>query len=307
LTDDGQFVTKTFTLSRPVLDPALGKFIMATTPRAQFDVSVIIPAHNEQDYIDACLVALLAQRGAPPRVEILVMANACTDATIKRALTYKKQASAKGWKLRVLRVPTPGKTDALRCADRATNGLTLIYLDADVVCGPEMLAKLHHALTPDRALYASGKLQIASARTWISRAYGRTWGALPFMQSKAVGAGLFAVNRAGRAKWDEFPNIISDDTFVRLQFTPQDRIEVTETYIWPLVEGFANLVRVRRRQDAGVNEIAQLYPHLIAHEAKPKANFKTLFIRDPVSFLSYCSVKLAVRLGRTDTKWTRGR
>jgi glycosyltransferase involved in cell wall biosynthesis len=280
---------------------------MATAPRPQFDVSVIIPAHNEQDYIDACLVALLAQTGAPPRVEVLVMANACTDATVRRALTYKKRMSAKGWKLRVLRVPTPGKTHALRCADRAASGLALVYLDADVICGPKMLGKLHQALAPGYPLYASGKLQIAPAQTWISRAYGRTWSALPFMQSKAVGAGLFAVNRAGRAKWDAFPDIISDDTFVRLQFAPQDRIEVDEAFIWPLVEGFPNLVRVRRRQDAGVTEIARLYPDLIAHEAKPKADFKTLLMRDPISFLSYCSVKLAVKLGKTDTKWTRGR
>jgi hypothetical protein len=82
---------------------------------------------------------------------------------------------------------------------------------------------------------------------------------------------------------------------------------VDETYIWPLVEGFANLVRVRRRQDAGVDEIAQLYPNLITHEAKEEADFKTLFLSDPVSFLSYCSVKLAVKLGKPDIKWTRGR
>ena len=91
------------------------------------------------------------------------------------------------------------------------------------------------------------------------------------------------------------------------QFAPQDRIEVNETYIWPLVEGFSNLVRVRRRQDAGVDEIARLYPHLIQHEDKKDADMKSLFLRDPISFLSYCSVKLAVRLGKQDSKWTRGR
>jgi hypothetical protein len=64
---------------------------------------------------------------------------------------------------------------------------------------------------------------------------------------------------------------------------------------------------VRRRQDAGVDEIARLYPDLITHEAKEKANFKTLFLRNPINFLSYCSVKLAVKLRTSETKWTRGR
>uniref|UniRef100_A0AAN0MD34 Uncharacterized protein n=1 Tax=Yoonia rhodophyticola TaxID=3137370 RepID=A0AAN0MD34_9RHOB len=45
-----------------------------------------------------------------------------------------------------------------------------------------------------------------------------------------------------------------------MNFTPAERVEVPATYIWPMVEGFGNLVRVRRRQDIGVAEIAQKYP-----------------------------------------------
>ncbi|MFT6270537.1 MAG: hypothetical protein ACJAVV_003376 [Alphaproteobacteria bacterium] len=71
-------------------------------------------------------------------------------------------------------------------------------------------------------------------------------------------------------------------------------------------EGFANLVRVRHRQDAGVAKIARLYPDLITHEAKEKADFKTLFLCNPINFLSYCSVKLAVKLPTSETKSTRG-
>ena len=280
---------------------------MAPPSSASFELSVIIPAHNEQDYIDDCLTSLLAQQHAPDRIEVLVMANACTDATVERALSHKRGFSEKGWKLRILRVPTPGKIHALNCADRAASGAGLIYLDADVICGNYLLGQLHAALAPARPLYASGKLQIAPAQTWISRAYGRTWGALPFMQSKAVGAGLFAVNRVGRARWDAFPDIISDDTFVRLHFTPDERIEVPETYIWPLVEGFSNLVRVRRRQDAGVDEIARLYPNLMNREDKEKPDLKALFLRDPVSFICYSAVKLAVRSRKPDMGWTRGR
>ena len=270
-------------------------------------LSVIIPAHNEQDYISACLDALLAQQNTPATVEVLLMANACTDATIARALPYKQRFAAKGWKLRLLRVKTPGKVHALNCADRAASGEALIYLDADVICGPNMLAQLADALSTDQPRYASGKLQVAPAKTWISRQYGHTWAALPFMQSPAVGAGLFAVNRAGRARWGAFPGIISDDTFVRLQFTPKERIEVPEVYIWPLVEGFTNLVRVRRRQDAGVDEIADRYPDLMNREAKQPPNTKALFLRAPVSFLCYAAVKLAVKLRKKDAGWTRGR
>lgn len=274
-------------------------------------LSVIIPAHNEQDYIAPCLDALLAQEGVPGRSlrgsEVLLMANACTDETIARALPYKARFAAKGWKLRILRVTTPGKIHALNCSDKAASGAVLAYLDADVVCDPQLMRLLIEALQEDAPRYASGKLQIAAAQTWITRAYAKTWAALPFMQSPAVGAGLFAVNRAGRARWGDFPNIISDDTFVRLQFAPEERIEVPAPYIWPLVEGFSNLVRVRRRQDAGVQQIDRLYPGLMAREAKIPVDYKTLFLRNPVSFLCYSAVKLAVRLRRQDAAWTRGR
>jgi glycosyltransferase involved in cell wall biosynthesis len=270
-------------------------------------LSIIIPAHNEQDYIGPCLDALLAQEGPLEGAEVLLMANACTDATVARALPYKRRFAAMGWKLRILRVVTPGKIHALRCSDKAASGRVLAYLDADVICTPPLLAQLAAALDTDAPRYGSGRLQIASAQTWITRQYAATWAALPFMQSPAVGAGLFAMNRAGRARWSEFPDIISDDTFVRLQFSPEERIEVNAAYIWPLVEGFGNLVRVRRRQDAGVEEIDRLYPGLLDREAKAAIDYKALFQRNPVSFICYSAVKLAVKLRRQDSAWTRGR
>lgn len=270
-------------------------------------LSIIIPAHNEQDYIAACLDALLVQQETPTGAEVLLMANACTDETIARALPYKRRFRDLGWKLRLLRVPPPGKIHALNCSDKAASGAVLIYLDADVICAPNLIGQLTRALSGPEPRYGSGKLQIAPAKTWITRAYAKTWAALPFMQSPAVGAGLFAVNRAGRARWDAFPDIISDDTFVRLQFDPSERIEVEAAYIWPLVEGFANLVKVRRRQDAGVIEIDATYPDLLEREAKAPIDYKALFLRNPVSFLCYSAVKLVVKLRPQEANWTRGR
>ncbi|MEM6409566.1 MAG: glycosyltransferase, partial [Pseudomonadota bacterium] len=254
-----------------------------------------------------CLDALLAQKGAPEGGEVLLMANACTDATIARALPYKPLFQRLGWKLRLLRVPPPGKIHALNCSEKAASGAVLIYLDADVICTQGLIGQLCQALDTPEPRYGSGKLQIAPAQTWITRQYAATWAALPFMQSPAVGAGLFAVNRAGRARWGAFPDIISDDTFVRLQFDPDERIEVEARYIWPLVEGFANLVKVRRRQDAGVIEIDETYPSLLDREAKAPIDYKSLFLRNPVSFLCYSAVKLAVKLRPQEASWTRGR
>jgi hypothetical protein len=125
----------------------------------------------------------------------------------------------------------------------------------------------------------------------------------------APGYGLFAVNAAGRARWGTFPALISDDTFVRLQVQPSERVQVAARYDWPMIEGFAALTKVRRRQDAGVAEIAQLYPGLLAREAKArlgKGALLAMALRDPLGFATYAAVSLAVRFGKSGG-WVRGR
>ena len=135
-------------------------------------------------------------------------------------------------------------------------------------------------------------------------------GEVAFVSSGAVGAGLFAVNPAGRARWGDFPAIISDDTFVRLQFAPGERIEVPARYHWPMVEGFSNLVRVRRRQDAGVTELHRLHPELFGNEGKAPVTAGVLWRLArtvPLGLAVYLAVHVAVRLRPASGGWTRGR
>lgn len=277
-------------------------------------LSVIIPANNEEGYIGPCLARLLAQDLDPTAAggaEIIVAANACRDATVAEAEDMRSALEAAGWRLTVLDLPEPGKLRALNAADRIAEGRVLAYLDADVGCAAPMMRLLLTALDRPEPRYASGRLVVAPARSWVSRHYARVWARLPFMTTNVQGAGLFAVNRAGRARWGEFPQIIADDGFVRLKFAPEERLKVEADYLWPVVEGFARLVQVRRRQDAGVRELAAKYPDLMANESKPRMRLRDhlrLFGETPLSYLVYISVKLAVRAGWRDAGgWTRGR
>lgn len=277
-------------------------------------LSVIIPANNEAGYIGPCLARLLAQDLEPAAAggaEIIVAANACRDTTVAEAEDMRPALEAAGWRLTVLDLPEPGKLRALNAADRIAKGRVLAYLDADVGCAAPMMRLLLAALDRPEPRYASGRLVVAPARSWVSRHYARVWARLPFMTTNVQGAGLFAVNRAGRARWDEFPQIIADDGFVRLKFAPGERLRVEADYLWPVVEGFARLVQVRRRQDAGVRELAAKYPDLMANESKPRMRLRDhlrLFAQTPLSYLVYISVKAAVRAGRQDAGgWTRGR
>lgn len=276
--------------------------------------SIIIAANNEEGYIGACLDALLAQGDAAGPLEVIVAANACTDATEAIVAGRAADFAARGWDLACLHIEAPGKLGALNRADalvaeRGGRG-PRAYLDADVLCDPDLFAQLRAALAPDRPLYATGTIEIMEPATRVTRHYARLWARLPFVQGGAVGAGLFAVNAAGRARWGEFPAIISDDTFVRLNFTPEERIEVPARYHWPMVEGFARLIRVRRRQDAGVEELRRLYPELMENEGKARltrGGALRLAASAPVDFAVYMAVHLAVRLRPAAQEWTRGR
>ncbi|WP_426033782.1 glycosyltransferase family 2 protein [Cypionkella sp. TWP1-2-1b2] len=270
-------------------------------------LSVIIPASNEAGYIGACLTALFAS--SPINAECIVVANGCRDATAAVAQSYTAQAQAAGWALTVLDLPQGGKPNALNAGDQIAKAALRAYLDADVIVSPNLMAELITALDGNAPLYATGTARIPCAKNAVTRVYARFWQRLPFAQSPAPGYGLFATNAAGRARWGDFPAIISDDTFVRLQFKPDERVQVAATYQWPMIEGFAALTKVRRRQDAGVAEINRLYPGLLAREAKAplsKARLLALALRDPVGFTIYATVSLAVRR-KSGKEWARGR
>lgn len=276
-------------------------------------LSIIIPANNEEGYIAACLDALAATSPLPDtRVEIIVAANGCTDATVDIASSYEPIMAAQGWSLVVLDIPEGGKLNALNKADATAKGADRAYLDADVVLSPGVLSELTSVLARDGAVYTSGKLTIAPAQTWVTRAYARVWQRVPFMTDCVPGAGLFAVNAEGRARWGAFPDIISDDTFIRLNFTPAERIGIAAPYTWPMVEGFSNLVKVRRRQDVGVDEVAEKYPELLQNDDKPEFGLSRLMrivATDPIGFAVYASVAVAVKLGKktAGSTWSRGR
>lgn len=273
-------------------------------------LSVIIPASNEQAWIGPCLTALFASRPVPGGAEVIVVANGCRDDTAGAARRMARRAEAAGWRLQVIDRAEGGKPGALNAGDAAASGEVRVYLDADVQVSPTLMAELIAALQGLAPRYASGTPVIPRPVSWITRAYARFWQRLPFARSVAPGYGLFAVNAAGRARWGAFPTIISDDSFVRLQFDAAERVQCAARYHWPMIEGFGPLVRVRRRQDAGMAEIAALYPGLAGrggHGRPGPGRLAALALRDPLGFAVYAAVSLAVKARRGGPEFTRGR
>jgi len=279
-------------------------------------MTVIVPAHNEEKYIDACLSSLVASRGFAVGdgnpLQVVVAANGCSDATVARAQAFQPAFAQRGWRLDVLDLAQGNKPGALNAGDRAAVYNTRAYIDTDIVVSPDLLVQLAQVLDRPAPAYASGQPTVPPAASYISDRYARFWQRLPFVAQGVPGFGVYAVNEAGRARWATFPQIISDDSFVRLSFTAAERHGVPATYAWPITEGFVRLVRVRRRQDEGLAELRLLYPDLpgLAEDTAPdSAEKRRLFRQDPLGFGIYAAVATTVRLPlfRNRGNWDRGR
>lgn len=280
-------------------------------------ISLIVPCHNEELVLGALIGSLVDQAGLPEGhgTEILVAANACTDRTCAMAEAARDALEKAGYRLEVIDLPEPGKAGALNAADGRARFAPRLYVDADVTLGADVLAQLRPLLLSNEVVYCSAAIRVASSSSWVSRAYGRFMLAIPFVRDDVPGMGLYGVSGPGRARWGAFPLIHSDDRFVRLQFTPDERQKVPAPYVWPVPDGLANLIKVRLRWNEGNREFVGLYPQLLVNDGARndlRAALRTL-LTHPLDGIAYVSVfattALWAKLKRKNSSvvWRRGR
>ncbi len=104
-------------------------------------ISVIIPVHNGQDYIEACVESVAGQ--TYPELEILVVNDGSTDDTqqICEKLTKRHE------NLRVFTQPDVGVSAARNYAIEQAKGDYLMFVDADDRICPDVAARLYQVLT----------------------------------------------------------------------------------------------------------------------------------------------------------------
>jgi glycosyltransferase involved in cell wall biosynthesis len=222
-------------------------------------ISIIIPAHNEAAVIARGLQALLT--GAKPdELEIIVVCNGCTDNTADIARCFAPT-------VRVIETDVPSKTNALNLGDAAALSYPRIYVDADVVITLDAARALVGRLSKGdiHAVAPTPVIDVGSCSPRV-RAYYAVRSRLPSARQGLGGSGVYALSAAGRARFDEFPNITADDAYVRLQFSPTERATIpssVSTVYAPRT--LRSLMAIRTRIYFGTGELARRFPEIMAN------------------------------------------
>lgn len=209
--------------------------------------SVIIPAHNEAGVIERCLDALFAGT-APGELDVVVVCNGCHDATAERA-------RASGHPVRVLELEAASKAAALRAGDAAARAFPRLYVDADVVLAGASARRVIARLRAG-ALAARPPLRYDSRRaTGPVRGYYRARARMPAVLGSLWGAGVYGLSQAGRERFEDFPDLQSDDLWLDRQFAPAEiEIVACEPVTVAVPRRSRDLLHVLRRTYKGKAE-----------------------------------------------------
>ncbi|WP_162940170.1 glycosyltransferase [Gryllotalpicola protaetiae] len=180
-------------------------------------MSVIIPAHDEAAVIGRLLGRLID--GDPDgRLELIVVANGCTDATAEVAGSVDPR-------VRIVEIPTASKPAALNAGDAAASAFPRAYVDADVrVEARSLLAVAELMAREPGVLAASPTLSIDLTRASAAvRLHYRIWARSDYRREAHIGSGVYVLSEAGRARFGAFPSVIADDRYVQQLFASDER------------------------------------------------------------------------------------
>lgn len=113
--------------------------------QGKIKVSVIVPVYNAQDYLEQCIVSILAQ--TLQEIEVICVDDSSTDRSLEILKKYEKEDS----RMRVLTQPNSGAGAARNRGLSQASGEYLSFLDADDFFEPDMLELAYAKAKEDRA------------------------------------------------------------------------------------------------------------------------------------------------------------
>lgn len=123
-------------------------------------ISVIVPAHNEELYLPACLDSLIKQDLPQNQFEIIVVDNASTDHTAKVAKRYP---------VKLIHEPRKSVTLARQAGVNSSRGQIIASADADTVYPPHWLSQINTSFAQHPDIVALvGWIYYSHVPPWIN-------------------------------------------------------------------------------------------------------------------------------------------
>ena len=97
-----------------------------------------------------------------------------------------------------------------------------------------------------------------------------------------MGAGVYALSDQGRRRFDHFPEVISDDGFVRGSFGPSEcgRVEEAVSQVWA-PKTLSGLIKIKTRSRLGSYQLLDLFPDMQGEHVKSKSDIFGRFVGRP--------------------------
>jgi len=132
------------------------------------------------------------------------------------------------------------------------------------------------------------------------KAFYAVWLALHGRKPGDVGCGVCAVSAAGRARFEQFPDVISDDGFLRAHFAPDEIVRVPAAHV--VIQAprtLRALLAIKTRSRLGAAQLEQRFPELWRAKRGSGASLRGKLTRLPVALWPlvpiYAAIQIAAR------------
>ncbi len=218
----------------------------------KIECSIIIPAFNEGTVIERCLKNLLSGLDGS-RCEVIVVANGCKDDTVERAARFDG--------VKVVDLKPASKVAALNTGDEIALGDIRAYIDADILFnGLALMQVLDYMKKHSYIKVAAPAINFDLSNSSISvKAFYKIWQSLPYLKDQGlVGSGVYILSKDGRKSFSLFPNIISDDGYIRAIFSKSERVAVRTCCftVFP-PHNLSSLIKIKTRVRLGNMELRE--------------------------------------------------
>lgn len=230
------------------------------------NIGIAIPSYQDGELALKLCWSFLQMPIEIPPLSVAIVSNGPNQDCFDGINVLKERFHERGWKLEHEHLDQPGKCAALNRAEKLIGDecAGIIYLDADIELDVDALRGMAHLISDGSIpMIVAPKPEIIRPSNFIVAAFGAIWIRLPHVRKDVVGAGCFAVTRAGRLRWKKWPQIISDDGFARLMFSANERfVDENSNFRITMPELTRDLIKVRGRRIRGSFELLKKFPGL---------------------------------------------